>query len=132
MNTELAKPERLTQKEWNVIEWAFNLANSIIVGDYHLPGNMCYSINQLQDAVWDLAEERGMSMDGTTDGNGEKTTRQRANEQILGRIREAVAMFPDWRFHQILQNIGVELPEIDQWYEESEDTLKNTNINCKD
>ena len=36
---------------------------------------------------------------------------------------------PDWRFHQILQNIGVEKPGQDQWYEESEETLKNTKVN---
>lgn len=55
-------------------------------------------------------------------------TRQQANERILEGIRDAVKAFPDWRFHQILQNIGVEQPAIDQWYEESEDTLKNINI----
>ena len=58
-------------------------------------------------------------------------TRQQANEQILKDIREAVNAFPDWRFHQILQNIGVEQPAIDQWYEESEDTLKNINTSRK-
>lgn len=58
-------------------------------------------------------------------------TRQQANEQILESIRDAVKAFPDWRFHQILQNLGVEQPGADQWYEESEDTLKNINISRK-
>jgi len=58
-------------------------------------------------------------------------TRQQANEQIMECIREAINAFPDWRFHQILQNIGVEQPAIDQWYEESVDTLKNINTNRK-
>lgn len=57
--------------------------------------------------------------------------RQEANKRILELIRKTVGEFPDWRFHQILQNIGVEQPAIDQWYEESVDTLKNININCK-
>ena len=57
--------------------------------------------------------------------------RQEANKRILELIGKTVEEFPDWRFHQILQNIGVEQPAIDQWYEESIDTLKNININCK-
>ena len=56
-------------------------------------------------------------------------TRQQANEQILEKLGQAIKDFPDWRFHQILQNIGVERACADQWYEESEDTLKNININ---
>lgn len=49
--------------------------------------------------------------------------RQDANRRILGRIEAMVESHPDWRFHQILQNLGVEVPNTDQWYEESEDTL---------
>ena len=53
------------------------------------------------------------------------TTRQDANRQILEEIHKFVEEHPDWRFHQILQNIGVEKPHEDQWYEESTDTLRN-------
>ena len=55
-------------------------------------------------------------------------TRLEANRLIVEQIKTAVEAFPDWRFHQILQNIGVEQPVADQWYEESEDTLKNINV----
>ena len=51
--------------------------------------------------------------------------RQEANRKILELVSRAVEDFPDWRFHQILQNIGVEQPAVDQWYEESEETLCN-------
>lgn len=51
--------------------------------------------------------------------------RQDANRKILELVSRAVEDFPDWRFHQILQNLGVEQPAIDQWYEESEETLCN-------
>lgn len=58
-------------------------------------------------------------------------TRQQANRQIVETIKDMIELYPDWRFHQILQNIGVEQPAIDQWYEESVDTLKNINANRK-
>ena len=48
---------------------------------------------------------------------------------IVETIKDMVELYPDWRFHQILQNIGVEKPAQDQWYEESEETLKNTKVN---
>ena len=51
--------------------------------------------------------------------------RQDANRKILELVSRAVEEFPDWRFHQILQNLGVEQPAIDQWYEESDETLRN-------
>ena len=51
--------------------------------------------------------------------------RQEANRQILELVSRAVEDFPDWRFHQILQNLGAEKPAIDQWYEESDETLCN-------
>ena len=54
--------------------------------------------------------------------------RQEANREILKLVKEAVEEHPDWRFHQILQNMGVEQPAIDQWYEESEDTLRSINF----
>ena len=57
--------------------------------------------------------------------------RLEANRLIVERIKAAVEACPDWRFHQILQNIGVEQPGADQWYEESEDTLKNINTSRK-
>lgn len=55
------------------------------------------------------------------------TRRQETNRKIVELVAKAVELFPDWRFHQILQNIGVEQPAIDQWYEESEDTLRSIN-----
>lgn len=55
--------------------------------------------------------------------------RQEANRMIVETIKDMVELYPDWRFHQILQNIGVEKPAQDQWYEESEETLKNTKVN---
>lgn len=51
--------------------------------------------------------------------------RLEANRQILELVSMAVESFPDMRFHQILQNLGAEKPAIDQWYEESEETLCN-------
>lgn len=68
MKSNLPVPERLTDKEKKVIEWAFNFAHSIVAGDYHLPNPMNYTMNNLQDAVWELAHERGISVeDGCTE-----------------------------------------------------------------
>jgi len=52
-------------------------------------------------------------------------TRLDANREIVKTISAAVEEFPDWRFHQIMQNLGLELgnPDWDPWYEESEKTL---------
>ena len=50
----------MTKKEENVIQWAFNLASSVVAGDYNLPRPMNIAINGLQDAVWDLVRERKM------------------------------------------------------------------------
>ena len=58
-------------------------------------------------------------------------TRLEANRLIVERIKETVEEFPDWRFHQMLQNIGVEKPAIDQWYEESDETLCNIKKEAK-
>lgn len=67
MKSNLPKPERLTENEKNVIVWAFNFAHSIVAGDYHLPSPMNYTMNNLQDAVSQLARERGISIvDGCT------------------------------------------------------------------
>ena len=52
-------------------------------------------------------------------------TRQEANRMIVETIKDAIELYPDWRFHQILQNMGIEQPAIDQWYEESDETLCN-------
>jgi len=55
----------------------------------------------------------------------DKMTRQEANRKILEKIALIVEREPDWRFHQILQNIGAEDQSRDQWYDESEETLKS-------
>lgn len=50
----------MTDKEKDVITWAFNLAKSVTAGDYGLPRPMNMAINGLQDAVHALASERGI------------------------------------------------------------------------
>ena len=47
-----------------------------------------------------------------------------ANRAILAILAVEVERNPDLRFHQLLQNLGIELPHIDQFYEESEQTLE--------
>ena len=55
--------------------------------------------------------------------------RQEANRKILNLLSAAVEQYPDWRFHQILQNLQINLRDVtefkchDQFYEESEETL---------
>lgn len=67
MKSELPKVERLTENEKKVIDWAFNFTHSIVAGDYHLPKPMCYAMNNIQDAVWELAKDRHVSIeDGCT------------------------------------------------------------------
>ena len=56
------------------------------------------------------------------------TRRQETNRKIVEIVAKAVEEFPDWRFHQILQNIQVEEPAIDQWYEESTETLSKATM----
>ena len=51
--------------------------------------------------------------------------RLEANRKILELLKEAVETWPDWRFHQILQNLNIEETGVDKWYEESEETLRN-------
>jgi hypothetical protein len=57
-------------------------------------------------------------------------TRQAANYEILNKLYAIVEKHPDWRFHQILQNLDINLRDVatlrcfDQFYEESEETLK--------
>lgn len=48
-----------------------------------------------------------------------------ANKTILSIISDAIQANPDWRFHQVLQNLGIVKNGFDQWYEESDVTLKN-------
>ena len=57
-----------------------------------------------------------------------KMTRQEANRKLLEKIAKVVEAEPDWRFHQILQNIGIEIPNYDHWSEESETTLKSCTV----
>ena len=54
---------RLTKEEREVIQRAFNLAHSVVPGDYKLPSPMCLAINGLQDAVHDLAKCRGTTVE---------------------------------------------------------------------
>ena len=51
-------------------------------------------------------------------------SRQEANRKILELLAKAVEKNPDFRFHQLLQNFGIEIPHIDQFYEESTKTLE--------
>ena len=62
MKTNLPTPPRLTDNEQNVLTWAFNLVHSTVAGATSCPQPMCYAINGLQDAVHDLAKERGVSI----------------------------------------------------------------------
>lgn len=59
-------------------------------------------------------------------------TRLEANRLIVNLIKETVEAYPDWRFHQILQNLEVEKPGIDKWYEESTETLFNIKNGAKE
>ena len=54
--------ENCTEHERKVIQWAFNLAHSIVAGDYGLPPPMCYAINHLQYVVHELANKQGISI----------------------------------------------------------------------
>ena len=62
MKTNIPTQPRLTENEQNVLTWAFNMTHSIVAGDYGLPKPMCYALNRLQDVVYDLADERGISI----------------------------------------------------------------------
>ena len=73
------------------------------------------------------AETAGSSAETTETPSYNKAMKSRieCNRAIAKKIAETVEKFPDWRFHQIMQNIGLELgtPDWDPWYEESETTL---------
>lgn len=49
----------MTRAEENVVQCACNLAEAVVAGDYKLPAPMCLAINELQDAVHSMANERG-------------------------------------------------------------------------
>ena len=53
-----------------------------------------------------------------------RNSRQEANRKILELLAQAVEKNPDFRFHQLLQNLGIEVPYTDQFYEESTKTLE--------
>ena len=53
-----------------------------------------------------------------------KLSRYQANCLIMAKLQRLIDRYPDQRFHQILQNIGVEDHGHDQFYEESTDTLE--------
>lgn len=51
--------------------------------------------------------------------------RQKYNKELLERIKQYVEMYPDWRFHQILQNIGICMrAQGDMFFEESYETAR--------
>jgi len=52
----------MTPKEKEVITQAFNMAFSVVAGDWRLPEPMNVAINRLQDAVFDLAAARGIKV----------------------------------------------------------------------
>ena len=54
--------------------------------------------------------------------------RQEYNNKILKALQEIVNAFPDWRFQQILQNIGI-ADGTDKFYEESRETYFNLQDN---
>lgn len=62
----------------------------------------------------------------------EKKTRLEYNRQIIAVLAEAVERFPQWRFHQLLQNFNVTDPAdqsgTDKWFEESKETFETLNI----
>ena len=47
----------------------------------------------------------------------------------MAKLQRAIDKYPDQRFHQILQNLGIENPNgEDPFYEESEETLARLNL----
>ena len=70
------------------------------------------------------------------EGQGKISKRYHANCEIINKLLAIATAHPDWRFHQILQNCKINLPDapynvatgtlhmIDLWYEESADTLE--------
>ena len=61
----------------------------------------------------------------------EVISRYDANLQIVLILNDLVAKYPDWRFQQILQNVGISSKEgKDLFYEESITTLNRLRENC--
>ena len=61
----------------------------------------------------------------------ELISRYDANLQIVLILNDLVAKYPDWRFQQILQNVGISSKEgKDLFYEESITTLNRLRENC--
>ena len=54
--------------------------------------------------------------------------RQKYNREILKALQEIVETIPDWRFQQILQNIGI-ADGTDKFFEESRETYFNLQNN---
>lgn len=54
--------------------------------------------------------------------------RQKYNREILKALQEIVEAVPDWRFQQILQNVGI-VNDTDKFYEESRETYFNLQNN---
>ncbi|MGN0130682.1 MAG: hypothetical protein ACI4CE_07340 [Methanomethylophilus alvi] len=50
--------------------------------------------------------------------NNQDTRRKQFNILIANRILELIEMFPDVRFHQLLQVAEIEIPYEDRFYEE--------------
>ena len=61
----------------------------------------------------------------------EVISRYDANLQIVLILNDLVAKYPNWRFQQILQNVGISSKEgKDLFYEESITTLNRLRENC--
>lgn len=65
----------MTRMEATVIQKAFNLAESVVAGDWNLPKPMNVAINELQDAVHELASARGLK--SLSDGCSEEFIKMR-------------------------------------------------------
>lgn len=55
-------------------------------------------------------------------------SRYNCNKEILNILTDLVEEYPDWRFHQLLQNVRIE-DFSDKFYEESVETLKRLKSN---
>lgn len=48
--------------------------------------------------------------------------RMKANKEIIKCLEDVMKVYPDWRFQQLLMNVGV-VDGVDRFYEEPEMTL---------
>lgn len=55
-------------------------------------------------------------------------SRYKCNKEILNILIDLIEKYPDWRFHQLLQNVRIE-DFSDRFYEESRETLKRLKSN---